>query len=358
MLSCAVLTILALALPNLSDSGEVRRSLGGYPLCEASASIIVPCPQSKKKTCLLAGDNEIRDRLFLFEIAEEEDKKKYSLIKRREIYVTIPPPEEDDVFELSDIEALVPLPSGEIVIYGSHSRNKNCKGRGNRRIFARGKLGTTELGEGAGKSVKSKKHKCDRLFGEETEAKKHKVCEAISSSEVAAKSVNELSDEDARENECNAIPTFNLEGAMAVPRGDGAARVWVGLRSPLVGGKAVLLRQVKGLDQFKFDAVAFLDLGAHGIRDLAFVQKKKKFWIIAGPPNDKKTPHALWHADVGLLKDGATIKPVFAQSLPSYAEGLAIHNSNAFVLIDGSESKSKTVMSCETESEYIIRSIQ
>ena len=44
----------------------VYPTLGGSPVCEASAGLLVACPNSHE-SFLLVGDNEIRDRLFIYE---------------------------------------------------------------------------------------------------------------------------------------------------------------------------------------------------------------------------------------------------------------------------------------------------
>ena len=93
------LTVALCAYPAFASDNPKERSLGGYPLCEASAAIILNCPEDKekdkdkdkkrdkdgKRLCLLVGDNEVRDRLFLFDIRETNEEA--LLEDRRELHL-------------------------------------------------------------------------------------------------------------------------------------------------------------------------------------------------------------------------------------------------------------------------------
>ena len=76
---------------------------------------------------------------------------------------------------------------------------------------------------------------------------------------------------------------MNVEGAVAVPDASGKPRIWLGLRAPLVGKRAVLLR-VAPLGATKqrltFDDIATIDLGGQGIRELT--SSEGWIWGIAG----------------------------------------------------------------------------
>lgn len=339
--------------PGANSETDVRRSLGGYPVCEASAAAVVSCPGSDKP-CLLVGDNEVNDRLFLYDIDDEGNG--VHLKDRREVYLTsLPSAAGGGALELSDIEAIAGLPPGEVILYGSHSRNKRCEPKGKRRIFAHGLLNANDLGEGSNKPVKSKKHSCKRLFGDAPDPVTQTVCEAIARGEENAEQAAGLQGRSEQEQTCEADPAFNLEGAVAVPEANGPPRVWIGLRAPLVDDRAVLLRQKKKRKAFAFDAVAFVDLGGRGIRELTFADGR--IWGIGGPAADSDAPHVLWHVDASALDHGAQIEPTLAGELPNFAEGLAIWGQHAFVLMDGDQPADATPMTCSKNSEYIVRQI-
>jgi len=58
-------------------------------------------------------------------------------------------------------------------------------------------------------------------------------------------------------------------------------RVWLGLRDPLAGGAAILLRLIPSFDVLRFDGAAFVDLGGRSVRALAL--REATLWGIAGP---------------------------------------------------------------------------
>lgn len=327
-------------------------SLGGYPVCEASAAIVVPCP-NKTHGCLLVGDNEEVDRMFLYEIQERDNG--IQLQARREIsLMAMAPPDAKKAFQLEDIEALAKLPDGQILLFGSHSRNKNCKLKGKRRIFAQGQLEPDRMVLGAVAPVKTpkKKHSCDRLFKETDSPGVQAVCSAIRRTEIRAKNAYEFPEKNQREAECNGDPAFNLEGTVAIRGDDGEVRVWVGLRAPLVDGKAILLRQVERRNSFSFDAVALLDLDGLGIRELTLADGR--VWGISGTIADSNYLHRLWHFDVAALADGAQIKPIKVADLPNSAEGLVISHGHAIVLMDGNSASKSAPLTCRNDSTYQI----
>lgn len=355
-----VLALMLFGFPAFADYGNKdAKSLGGHPVCEASAALVVKCPGESDRHCLLVGDNEIGDRLFLYGFDEKGDGLK--LDSRRELKLGTLSEKGD--YGISDIEALVKLSSGEIVIYGSHSRNKTCEAKKKRRRSAHGILESARVSKGSRAPVKSKRVKCKRLFGEVGGVLGQQLCTEITRTEDIADKIEE-NQSAASESACLEHPAFNLEGAVVVPDAEGKDRVWVGLRAPLVGNKAVLLRQVKDLDQFKFDGVAFVELGGrgdfpnYGIRELTL--SGDKIWGIGGPPADppkgqEKPHHTIWSFKAAELKDGATIKGVSVSekgTLPTSSEGLAIHEGRAFVLIDGDEKKNAE--ECKVNSTYIV----
>lgn len=347
------------ASPAYANGADDGISLGGYPLCEASAALIVRCPDARrkkkgkkksqnmrKKACILVADNEIEDRLFLFETG----KSGRTLRNRKQVDIGVLPPRAGEAsFELSDIEALARYADGTVLIVGSHSRNSRCEIRPNRRIFAGGRFGRAAFAEPFLETVTPKKSgerfKCKRLFGDDRGADLEKVCAAIKRAEKHADEVVEtfgdVDDKDEKRKKeqksaCEKQPAFNIEGALVQSVGDDE-RLWVGLRAPLVDEYAVLLRQTKKGDAFKFDAAAFIDLDRRGIRELTIVGET--LWVIAGPDTDAKESHILWRMDLSALKPGARVRadPEEFTELPKSAEGLVIQDNKAFVFMDGHE---------------------
>lgn len=347
------------ALAASTAAGDMTElTLGGYPLCEASAALAVPCPdaEDEDETCLVVGDNEIEDRLFLFSFGKDAPD---TLVARREIPMLS---EEGKTKSLSDIEAAAKLSSGELLIYGSHSRDKRCDPEKERRRMFRGGLAAANFE--VADSTSSKKPTCERLFGVSTEnahGNMKRLCATMDAAEDAADKVdekleNEELDEPAAEAQCNEIQDFNLEGAVAI-QNNGEEEIWVGLRAPVVGEEehAVLLRQ-KSRKVFEFDAVVRLDLEGVGVRELA--ADKKFVWVIAGPPNDSDAKHTLRRFPLSALaaenvaSGDALIAPEDSSlELPTSAEGLAILGDKAVVMIDGDEPKTSP-LTCEKSSTY------
>ena len=335
---CPLLVGLAFSIGAIGIAAQsldaVPMVLGEFPLCEGSAAV---WPGGDH---LLVGDNEVRETLFAFSLSNGR------LDPRQSIEHSL----GDDV-EISDIEALAGLQSGEVVVFGSHSRNTRCRARGNRRRFLRGRLTADGFVASSDGVVRmNKKISCDALFGHISDNKPllASVCERVDAVEQTADKIwdSEDSDEDKVE-ACNEAQPFNAEGAVAISDAAGEA-VWVGLRSPLlppasVGGgndMAILLR-MKDLDDYTFDAAALVDLGGTGIRELAV----HNGWVfgIAGPAEDSRVDFRLWKVPVGELLPAATLTPTFIESLPTSAEGLAIVDSTAHVIIDGDRDDDRCV---------------
>ncbi len=348
----AAVALIAGGVPASADFEDATRiSLGGHPVCEASAAAIVPCPDDGGSSCLLVGDNEISDRLFLYRIDIEDDED-IELDGPDEIDLSSAAPAPDDQEPgVGDIEALVPLPGGDIVVFGSHSRTKRCRPESERRRIVRGRLQLSKFVNDGPGLVQSDRPGCASLFGDRRDTTMEIVCFAIEGAEDLADYARSLPDKDDRKDMCTVDAAFNVEGAVAVPTGAGAPRIWVGLRAPVVGGYAVLLRQVLNPNAFAFDAVAFLDLHGFGIRELTF--SDGQVWGIGGPRTDEKTEHVLWHFKAEELGHGARIRPVEEGWLPKFAEGLAIFGKHALVLMDGEEADGDDA-SCKKKSKYIV----
>lgn len=332
-----------------------KLSLGGYPVCEASAAALVTCPQSTTETCLLVGDNEVSDRLFLYGIDIEDDDIELMHVRDIDLASLVPARNNKDP-GVGDIEALVALPDGDVVVFGSHSRTRKCKLDDERRRVARGSLQAGRLVKGDHELRQSGRHRCDRLFGETRDTHMEIVCFAIEGAERLADHARSQPDKDDREEMCTVDPAFNLEGAAAVPASSGAPRIWVGLRAPVIGGYAVLLRQAEEASGFTFDAVAFVDLHGFGIRELTF--DGGRVWGIGGPRTDERTRHVLWRFNADELRHGARIAPVEVAELPRFAEGLAVVGTRALVLMDGRKADDDDASSCDKKSRYIVLDLE
>ncbi len=346
--------LLGIALTGSPAAAQQPASLGGSPLCEASAALAIPCPDSGNRTCLLVGDNEVGDTLFLFDV---DTGNGGALTMRREI-----PIRAKDDETLSDIEALVALKSGEILVYGSHSRNKQCELKHKRRRTLRGRLSAADFAAEVETSAKKDETiSCKRLFNVKRKNATGNVkllCDAMHAAEEAADGAAELGKK-AAEKACNDIHDFNLEGAVGFDH-DGEQHIWVGLRAPTVGEHAVMLRQISK-KKFEFDAVVRIDLGGGGIRELA--EAKDHVWIISGPANDSSKKHGLWRFPKSQLEadrvnsGDVPIRPEKVRdNLPTSSEGLSIVDGRAYVLIDGDQPK-KGSDTCKVDSTYITLSV-
>ena len=316
--------------------------LGEFPLCEGSAAV---WPGGG---VLLIGDNEVRETLYEFPLKggllDPSQSVEHSL---------------GDQVEISDIEAIAALQGDEIVVFGSHSRNSRCRARRNRRRFLRGKLTVDGfVANRDGVVTMSSRISCETLFGQISKDKPllASVCERLDAVEQEAERIwGSAGSDDYKAEACEKAQPFNAEGAMAIS--DGAVEeVWVGLRAPLlpaasVGGAndlAILLR-MQGLDEYAFDEAALVDLGGAGIRELTV----SNGWVIgiAGPPQDSGVDFRLWMFPIDQLEAEAIIKPTVLRSpgLPSGAEGLAIVDSTAQVVIDGDQGDGR----CIERSKYL-----
>lgn len=324
----------------------VPEVLGEFPLCEGSAAIW------PGKEYLLVGDNEERGSLFTFPLVDGR------LDVGRGVARSL-----GEEVEISDIEAMATLESGDVVVFGSHGRNSRCRVRGNRRRFLR--IAPTVQGILARGPVVEMRGRvsCEQLFGDRVgdEPILRAVCERVDAVEQIADEIwhSDRSDE-AQERACEEAQAFNAEGAMAVPHAAGEA-VWVGLRTPLlrIAGEddgdgrdmAVLLR-MKSLDRYMFDAAAVVDVGGGGVRELAV--SNGRAYAIAGPVADSGGNHELWTFPIEELLPGARVAARFVAVLPAAAEGLAVIESTAHVIIDGDQGEG----ACVQPAGYVAVSLE
>ncbi|MCH9675742.1 MAG: DUF3616 domain-containing protein [Gammaproteobacteria bacterium] len=343
--------MLALVLTGLLGQAALGQppimSLGGYPVCEASAAIAIPCPDGKP--CILVADNEIRDALFRFPIVGGQ-----ILVDQR---TTLPfaakrrqgKPVRASSVSISDVEALARLDDRSVLIVGSHSRNKECKSRKNRLRYVAGSIEADGIGPGAASVVTSKKKlNCSRLFGKDPDnwsAGIKRLCKAISQGEKAAQEARRET------SSCADAEYLNIEGAVSALVREGERETWFGLRAPLVGQNAVLARLKSNPYHLQFDRTLFVDLGGRGIRELTVAGTQ--IWGIAGPTTDKGAhSFQLFRFPIDALSGARVIKPkVVEDPLPPSSEGLVVTGNFALVLIDGSRLRGS--QRCRKESKYV-----
>ncbi len=328
-----------LLLSNACGSSADKPTPLRYPVCEPSAALVVPCIDHSGR-CLLVGDNETADAVFLYPIGEEgldvDGMRVISLGKN----------------EVSDIESMAKLDYKTLLLIGSHSRNGACaiKDKRRRMILLRN--------WGQGRAVEGSTYRASELSasvlpgGSATSGPVLKaVGEAIDQAEARAAEAAMSKAQSA----CEAAAAFNIEGAVAIPGAAGDSKVWIGLRSPVVtyAGKtwAVLLR-LERPDALVFDQALLLDLAGRGVRELA--RDDGWLWGIAGGPGDAEKNFVLWKVELEDLRPDAQLHPHIIRSLPSSSEGLAFVGGQALVLIDGDKGKDGSAASCETPGAYLV----
>jgi len=310
------------------------------PVCEPSAALRVPCI-GQPGSCLLVGDNETADALFLYVLAEARP----DVGSMRQIRL--------GSGGVDDIESMAKLDDKTVLLLGSHSRNSACEIRESRRRLMlvrdwgkapplQGSLSVTpELSAAA-------------LLGRNAASTPvlQAVGAAIDRAEALADSAAKQKDAFA----CEAAAAFNIEGTVAIPGPAGEARVWVGLRSPLVkyAGKtwAALLR-LERPDVLGFDQAVLLDLGGRGVRELTL--DGDWLWGIAGGPGDARNNSVLWKLRLGELQPDARLHPRIVRDLPESSEGLAfVGAGQAVVLIDGDRGKGRAPARCRKPAAYLM----
>ncbi|WP_295434973.1 hypothetical protein [uncultured Thiodictyon sp.] len=327
------------------------QTLGHQPLCEASAAMIIDCPD-KSGRCLLVGDNEVRQSLFLFDLTDS------GIDSTSQRPLALNPADE-----LSDIEALASLANGGVGVFASHGRNADCEAKKNRRRF--GVIDSLTAAPVAVTVTQSKGIDCSGLFGSPTpdEPLIKSVCAAITQAERAA----EVLPKGSGKTQCNGVHAYNAEGAVNVSETD-TANLWIGVRSPLLPvhptdknrKDLAVLMHMKGLDAYSFDRVAVLDMDGRGVRDLAYADGW--VWVIAGPPEDQadgaQQPFELRRFLPDALNAGTTIVPeVIHRDLPPSSEGLAIFKHQAIVVVDGGKNNNVGASTCGRDAKYVILSL-
>ena len=336
--------------------------LGGQPPCEASAALVVDCPDGVGR-CLLVGDNEVRTDLFLYRLDAGGRPVGAGQTLRLDL---------NSDHELSDIEALTRSADGKLLVFGSHSRKSNCDDPKKRR-----RIGVIEALDPQPIPVavhESGKIKCDDLFIKDVrkELLIKAVCAVIERTEDDARAVakdlgnnpTEPEEEKKARERCNAITPYNAEGAVDIAAVGGTPNLWIGLRSPLLAAHPddsrrrdlALLLHLHDLDTYSFDGVALLDLSGRGVRDLTIADGW--VWLIAGPPQDLSDgavePFQLRRFRAADLAPNAIIEPELVRDdLPTASEGLALLGDRAIIVIDGDQGED-CGGSCAIASRYLV----
>jgi hypothetical protein len=333
--------------------------LDGYPVCEASAALVADCVGAAGK-CVWVADNEQEKQIFQYR--SDSNGRLQKVASQWTIGIK-------DA-RIDDAEALAADEQGVLVV-GSHSRNKDCSIDDDRLKISRITRGAsgatraslvTETGKDAWAALVAE---CAthliRLSDTDTAAGplRDQVCAAITATESVA-------NEPGRGKANCSGKTFDIEGAVALSEGaPGTAptkRLWLGLRAPLVGSKAILLRLEDGPRTpraISFDGVALVDLRGKGIRELTV--DGDSIWGIAGTAADSSEPSQLWRVARGALRSGAVIDDVelLAAPLPSTAEALVVESGDgrALILMDGDIDKDG--QKCATPaSQLVLRTSQ
>lgn len=322
VLSLLMVLLSGAGLPAAGSDDEGRlRVLGAPPLCEASALLRVPDGSGR----WIVADNEIHDRLFVF---------------RNQDGWLVPDPRAP-VLDLRavaaphDIEALA-WNDGTLVVIGSHSRGRDCKA-GSKRF--RRRIVQLRIENGAVREV-GRRSGDDAIEALQRKGASTDDCVAalfVGPAPDGARAVCKALRKAERKASPRRCETFDVEGAFAL---DG--RVWLGLRSPRVGGDAVLLRLVPE-PELRFDALRRIPLEGQGIR--ALTTHDDRVLGVAGDGADRSASR-LW---VSGNTTGSRVR-ILAE-LPPTAEGIALGPAGDFgILVTDGEASSRSA-ACRVPSQ-------
>ncbi len=269
-------------------------------VCEASAAVVLPDGR------VLVADNERHKELYLFRVGQDQ---------RLHAVGTLGMPDDD---RPRDIEALG-LWGRDLAVVGSHSTKKHCEASPKRARIRALTLGPDDVltplrsvdGRPVLDAIRASTAACQRtLFTAPAPPAARAVCQAM------------------REQAC---PGLDTEGAILDPDG----RLWLGLRRPVVGGRAVLARVAPG-DTLRFDAVVWLDLGGHGVRELVATLAPDRAYVVAGPVTDGGGPHALYAFDPRPLRGKNPLRLEKLGALPASTEAyVPLSKTSGIALTDG-----------------------
>lgn len=146
--------------------------------------------------------------------------------------------------------------------------------------------------------------------------------------------------------ECEAVRTLPpKEGGLSVEGAAGwAGSLWLGVRSPAPGGKALLLRmEGDAATSLRVGGRVELDLGGFGVRDLA--THEGALLVLAGPVDGREAPHRLYR----LARPDAPVERL-APALPPGAEGIVVDEGALVVVTDGDGEPGEP---CKTPARWV-----
>lgn len=289
--------------------------LGAPPLCEPSA--LLPAPWNPN--LLLVADNEDHRGVFGFTRGDD------GLLTGQ---VILPIPKAG---RPRDAEAMTVFDNALMVV-SSHSRNKRCEVKKKRRTLSQFRWDEDQKALQMDRTVRTHHQIEGALASEDACTKGLFVAPAPRFAPALCRALVSARHEASAER-CD---TLNIEGAVNLE-----GRIWLGLRSPLVDGKAVVVRIAWPHNALEIDAVNLLDLGGRGVRELALAQGR--LWVIAGPARDAKAPFEVWEVDPESLAGDPSPRRV--ASVPTSSEGLLVDDKGFLTVIDGAEGDDRTT--CE-----------
>jgi hypothetical protein len=222
--------------------GPVRKHEG---VCDASAAVFV----QKDGTRFLVADDEDQERTYLRLYDSGADGPPIQEFHLNHSFLK-PDPDEPEI----DIEASAWV-GGRIFWIGSHSRSK----KGSKRISRQSLFAAT-------------------LKGAEPVVSGSPYCTLIA--DVKKQLKLDLDPKHAPKD-----GGLSIEGLASTPDGD----LLIGLRSPLIGGRALLLplRNPEAIvdkgSAAKFGEPIYLDLDGMGVRSIDYWHARRSYLIIAGP---------------------------------------------------------------------------
>ena len=284
-------------------------------LCEASGIA------SPSRGSVVVVDNEIDDLAFGF-AAENGTLRAASAAN-----VGLTAIAQDE--RPHDVEAVARVVQ-YLVLVGSHSRNEDCEIRPNRERMLVARL------DEAGTSARTEFALDDAAVmqkvrsGDETTCLQELFTQTARPYPATRAFCRALVDAERAASKAGCA-TFAIEGAATLFE-EGRDRLWLGLRAPLVDGKAVLVRLAR-IDELRFDVLALVDLEGRGIRELA--SRNRALLAIAGPPVDAPTPFALWKLTPSFDPADYFAPALVRKDLPTSSEGLLPTDDGLVVVVDG-----------------------
>lgn len=310
-----------------------------YPVCEPSAALSVSCPHEVGR-CILVADDDVANELYLFPIVDG----KLDTAARKGLKM--------GPHAIDDVEALVDLGAGRVLVVGSHSRKKTCVQVSERQRMLPVRLESDRLWpDGA---MLQSLGISREVFTRNGAAGPSGLLGALWSAVAQGDGLAESAREGRNVSACDAAGSLDIEGAVGVPLPSGQVDVWLGLRKPQVeldGRLWSALVHLEGLQRMRLDQVALIDLQGRGIRELAF--DGEWIWGIAAGPEDKRRNFALWRFPVSDLRPDARLHPEIVRELPDGSEGLAVAGDRLYVFVDGNGLEDRKTKECDPGGAFL-----